>query len=529
MQQEPAVKKTLYWCKTCNVPLIGRSCGCGATGESIPLNKPYDLRPALPADQDLITQLLHERFGTIPVPQVILLNKTGGLDRNEMIIANGGRFGWIAFNPVSRKHELTLLPEAIPFIAPFAEKGIIEIPAGSGDDEAGKSRRIGGKKVDVTTSEPDGSVIVRYGGRYGTGVLTAGSVRVKELIRIEPQEPVNSDWGEVIRRNYDRLKDLERTAVRAIKQEMKAFKHVNASFSGGKDSTVALALARKAGVEEAYFVDTHLEFPETYEFIKEQNIQITLDGGDFWQGVQKIGPPGKDNRWCCKVVKMAPVRRWMDTLGPVLTIQGNRWYESFNRAELDLLSNNPHNPNQTNCSPIRSWRAFEVFLYLKWRNIPYNPLYDMGIERIGCWLCPSMLEAEYEILREQHPELAAKWDEYLLQWAKENGFSPEYIRYGMWRWKSLPPKMRELARDMGIVVPKQPDIEHIEHGERRERRDRRESQAGKPGHTGLMGRIRPSSSSEKAPLRTWSTRSGASTGTSRKRPDPRTRGDKERK
>lgn len=504
MQQEPAVKNTLYWCKTCNVPLIGRTCGCGASGEAIPLNKPYDLRPALTADQELITRLLRERFGQIPVPNVILLNKTGGLDRYEMLIANGGRFGWIAFNPATRRHELTLLPEALPFIVPFAEKGIIEIPPGSGDDEDGKSRRIGGKKVSVNTTEPDGSVIVRFGNRYGTGILTDGSVRIKELVKVDPCEVTDSDWGEVIRRNYDRLKDLERSAVRSIKAEMKNFKHVNVSFSGGKDSTVALALARKAGVEEAYFVDTHLEFPETYAFIDEQQVQIKLDGGDFWIGVEKIGPPGKDNRWCCKVVKMAPVRRWMDTLGPVLTVQGNRWYESFNRAELDLLSNNPYNPNQTNCSPIRSWRAFEVFLYLKWRNIPYNPLYDMGIERIGCWLCPAMLEAEYEILRETHPELSDRWDAFLDKWALDHGLPIAYNRCGMWRWKSPPPKMRELAKEMGIPLPRVSEIEHLpEHRERRdgvgfERRDRRSS-------TGQIGKMKPSTE-ERTPLKTWSSK-----------------------
>lgn len=514
MQQEPAVKKILYWCKTCNVPLIGRNCGCGAIGESIDLHKPYDLRPALTADHELISRLLRERYGDIPVPKVILLNKTGGLDRYELIIANGARFGWLEFDPVSRKHTVTLLPDALPYIVPYATSGVVDIPAGSSADDAGKKQRIGGKKVDVSTNEPDGSVIVRYGGRYGTGILTGNSVRIKELVRVVEETPAESDWGEVIRRNYDRLKDLERSAVRAIKHEMKEFDHVNASFSGGKDSTVALALARKAGVEEAYFVDTHLEFPETYSFIKESNIPITLDGGDFWQGVEKIGPPGKDNRWCCKVVKMAPVRRWMDTLGPVLTIQGNRWYESFNRADLDLLSNNPANPNQTNCSPIRSWRAFEVFLYLMWRNIPYNPLYDMGIERIGCWLCPAMLEAEYEMLREHHPELAARWDTFLQKWAADNGISQEYIKCGMWRWKSLPPKMRELAKQMGISLPKQPDIEHVDRGDRRERsytatRDGSEPQ--KRRHMGQLGINRNSSSTDRpSSSRTWNSSSNAS-------------------
>ncbi|MDD1728635.1 MAG: phosphoadenosine phosphosulfate reductase family protein, partial [Methanospirillum sp.] len=355
------------------------------------------------------------------------------------------------------------------------------------------------------------------GNRYGTGVLTAGSIRVKELIKIQEQQYPEADWGEVIRRNYDRLKDLERAAVRSIKQEMKNFPRVNISFSGGKDSTVALALARKAGVEEAYFVDTHLEFPETYEFISKQEVQITLDGGDFWTGVEKIGPPGKDNRWCCKVVKMAPVRRWMDTLGPVMTVQGNRWYESFNRAELDLLSNNPHNPNQTNCSPIRSWRAFEVFLYLQWRNIPYNPLYDMGIERIGCWLCPAMLEAEYEILRTVHPELADRWDAFLIAWADKQGLPKEYVTCGMWRWKSPPPKMRELAKELGIPLPRIPDIEHLQ-GDRREQRERtRPERRERRSFTGQIGTSR--SSGDRAPLRTWSSQRRSETDLGKNRSD----------
>ena len=43
---------------------------------------------------------------------------------------------------------------------------------------------------------------------------------------------------------------------------------VNVSFSGGKDSTAVLHLARKAGVTRAFFIDTTLEFPETLAFVR---------------------------------------------------------------------------------------------------------------------------------------------------------------------------------------------------------------------------------------------------------------------
>lgn len=75
----PPVKSVLYWCGDCNIPLLGRTCGCGCKGVAIPLIRPYDVRPALKADMDLLRDLLARRFGCGEIPNVILLNKTGGL------------------------------------------------------------------------------------------------------------------------------------------------------------------------------------------------------------------------------------------------------------------------------------------------------------------------------------------------------------------------------------------------------------------------------------------------------------------
>ena len=109
---------------------------------------------------------------------------------------------------------------------------------------------------------------------------------------------------------------------------------------------------------------------------------------DFWQAAEKAGPPGKDNRWCCKLLKLHPLKLYLADIGPCVTVQGNRWYESWNRAGLDETSQNPANPLQLNISPIRNWRALEVFLYLWWQGLPINPLYDRGLERIGCLPLP---------------------------------------------------------------------------------------------------------------------------------------------
>ena len=37
------------------------------------------------------------------------------------------------------------------------------------------------------------------------------------------------------------------------------------------------------------------------------------------------------------------------------------------------------------------------------------------------------------------------WERYLHDYAKRRGLPPEYIDMGFWRWKVLPPKMRQLA------------------------------------------------------------------------------------
>ena len=451
--REPPVKTTLFWCDQCNIPLIGRSCSCGANGRAIELLQPYDVRPALRADMEMIKALVSGQFGDIPLPNIVLLNKAGGLDRNDLVIVNGTRFGWLSFDPVSRQFGFDITPEAIPFVLPYATKGIVDLEQAavlSGDRDT--RGRIGGKRFTITTGVPDGTVIVKYRGRFGTAVLKDGSLRVKEVMPVTPVRPGDPEWTEAVTRNTYHLKNLERNAVRSIKQHMNDRPVANVSFSGGKDSTAILLLARKAGVNDAFFLDTGIEFPETIEFVHSLGIEVISGAGNFWAAVEKAGPPAKDNRWCCKLQKQNPLRLHLEKTGPCVTIQGNRWYESWNRADLELAVQNPLNPLQLNVSPIRNWRALEVFLYLWWQDAPINPLYDMGLERIGCYPCPSMLESEFSELGRIHPDLMARCMEFLTRWAEKKGLPPEYVTFGLWRWKGLPNKMQELCRQHNILL-----------------------------------------------------------------------------
>src|SRR5512135_1257950 len=300
VMREPPVKKILYWCEDCNVPLIAKSCACGREGKKIELLQPFDVRPALAADTALIKKLVAERFGTIPLAKILLLNKTGGVDRADLVIMYGERFGWLTFDPVSRKFSLDIAPEALPYVLSHVTQGIVDLDLQT--NARREQGRIGGKKIPLTSPAPEGTVIVQYKNKFGTGVVKDGSIRVKELISVVPRTPRNPGWEIAVEQNRYHLKNLERNAIRSIRQHIHDRPTANVSFSGGKDSTAVLHLARKAGVTNAFFIDTGIEFPETVDFVRSQGVEVIRKGGDFWQAVEKAGPPGKDHRWCCKLL-----------------------------------------------------------------------------------------------------------------------------------------------------------------------------------------------------------------------------------
>jgi phosphoadenosine phosphosulfate reductase len=266
------------------------------------------------------------------------------------------------------------------------------------------------------------------------------------------------------------MKQLIKDAFNTIRgiANQKDFKdsQVYVSFSGGKDSLTTLDLTRSAVKKsiKVFFANTGIEFPETVDFIrrfcKDNKIElIEVDVKDaFWENLPSFGPPAKDFRWCCKVCKLAPINTVMEECTSdgkkCLTIDGKRKYESFARSRIASKEENPFIPGQISVFPIRNWRAIEVWLYLNYRKVEYNPLYDQGFERVGCWLCPAELSAEYFRFREMHPELYTRWNDYLLAWAGQHGLDNKFIEHGFWRWKTLPPKMVRLSQELCInIVP----------------------------------------------------------------------------
>ena len=179
-----------------------------------------------------------------------------------------------------------------------------------------------------------------------------------------------------------------------------------ASFSGGKDSQVVLDLCTRAIPPtdfEVIYSDTGYELPpslalykdvEAYykqkfpslRFLTARNHESVLN---YWD---KIGTPSDNHRWCCSVMKTAPLYRKLmsgtDKKQKFLAFEGVRAEESVSRSEYNRIGKGVKHKFVVNARPILNWNTTEVFLYLLEHNLHINSAYRVGKPRVGCILCP---------------------------------------------------------------------------------------------------------------------------------------------
>lgn len=180
-----------------------------------------------------------------------------------------------------------------------------------------------------------------------------------------------------------------------------------ASFSGGKDSQVVLDLVTRAIPPtefEVIYSDTGYELPPSlhlYEDTKQyyterfpalkfsiaRNHETVLN---YWD---KIGTPSDSHRWCCSVMKTAPLYRALKVEGTnkqarVLAFEGVRSEESSRRSGYNRIGKGVKHNFVINARPIFDWNTSEIFLYLMLHKLPINNAYRHGKPRVGCIICP---------------------------------------------------------------------------------------------------------------------------------------------
>jgi len=230
-----------------------------------------------------------------------------------------------------------------------------------------------------------------------------------------------------------------------------------ASFSGGKDSQVVLDLCTRALPPDSFQViysDTGYELPsslELYEKVQDyyhklfptlkfsiaRNHEAVLN---YWD---KIGTPSDSHRWCCTIMKTAPLYRMLKVPGTnkqakVLTIDGVRAEESIRRSAYERIGKGKHT-NITNAHPIIGWNTVEIFIYLFRYKLPINLAYRLGKSRVGCIVCPFSTSWDDMIVKKYYPKELKPFEDRLKSWSLQLGIKDieTYIKNRKWKIKAL--------------------------------------------------------------------------------------------
>jgi phosphoadenosine phosphosulfate reductase len=456
--------------------VLGEACSsCDSVPRQFKLSLPADVRPCMGTGIDLIKDLFERYFGTSEFlnGRLIFLNRIAGEDRTDEIVVEGEVIGVLRFDVLSRDFKLDLKGAGARILGPLATRNVMRLKPAMGHI---KGRNLPGADIIecVGDFEKGDPLVVLSGSLVCAGVARtssqeAGSAKraigIKDAVKGRVWLPERDlRWPDFVNCNRAHLRELESRAVSDIRSFLgkRGEEEVTLSFSGGKDSLACYGVGRKAvGDITLLFANTGLEFPETVEYVRDfaSSRGLKLIEGEpsttFWEQLPAFGPPAKDFRWCCKVCKLAPITGIIEDRFPrgMVTLEGNRIYESFARARIGFVERNPFVPGQINLNPIREWRAAEVWGYIWMEGLEYNPLYEMDLQRIGCYLCPACLASEWEATRKTHPELYDEWNEALLEFYRDVGASDQFVENGFWRWKNPPPKMRRLAEKTGLSMP----------------------------------------------------------------------------
>ena len=448
----------LRWCDACHVPVLDERCGrCGAATREVPVTPPGDARPAFPSDIALVNRIYVEHFGAPLVPEgaIALLNKVPDPDRMEEVVVGGAVVGHIRYIPEEDRWEPIPRVEAAAVLQPARRYVVADEGAVPSIRDQGASLLAPGlREIDdavragdeVFILAPDRTVIGV--GRARVSADEARSMTRGAVVRTRRNVtglcvPGAASWQYAILANGTVLDRYESTAGAFVRELVEANPDlpVTVSYSGGKDSLVTLLVVMKVlGPVPMLFADTGFEFPETYQNIEtvaaRYGTELVRSSGEtvFDETFSEVGPPAVDARWCCGVCKLDPIGEAIrGRFGECLSFIGQRKYESAKRAKSRRVWRNPALPIQLSAAPIHTWTALHVWLYLFREEAPYNILYEQGLDRIGCYICPSSDLSMLRMIEREYPALMAAWNERLRAWQESRGLPDEWVTRGGWR------------------------------------------------------------------------------------------------
>lgn len=165
-------------------------------------------------------------------------------------------------------------------------------------------------------------------------------------------------------------------------------------WTGGKDSTVVLALWRDALREAApgaalrgLNLDTGCKFPEVLAFrdqlAREWSVELHVVRPGFDLGRY---PLAVDPVACCGDLKIRPLNEAIARLSIPALLTGVRADENPDRADRPWLEDHG---DHVRALPILEWTELDIWTFMVREGIPWCTLYDQGYRSLGCVPCTS--------------------------------------------------------------------------------------------------------------------------------------------
>jgi len=185
---------------------------------------------------------------------------------------------------------------------------------------------------------------------------------------------------------------------------------------------------------------------------------------DIYDNWSDFGPPSRLQRWCCSVTKSIPFYVALSSLSEersTTVFEGVRREESFTRSNYDRLAGSVKHTLVTNVRPIIDWSDTEVYLYLIFRGVKINPLYKLGLSRVGCSLCPFSSDWSEFLIRKIYPELNDRFLDEIYKTFNNNGLyitekQAKYISTGKWKTRGGEKYLNESVCSIEMVQPSNP-------------------------------------------------------------------------
>jgi len=249
------------------------------------------------------------------------------------------------------------------------------------------------RELYLVTRRLGGVADVYYGPRRVARIRIPDCLREIEVLELEkPLESFGLTMRSLLDANREFIEMLEHVSKSFLLRHGGDARRVIVPWSGGKDSTAALLLAREVFDNTiAVYIDTGVDFPENREYVEEMasrlGIELIIERAPVREELERgRALPTHEDRWCT-ALKIESIVRTVKRLGLSTVIVGDRDAESRSRSLRPFVR---VENGIRYLYPIKIWSTLHVQLFLEYKHVPHNPLYDAGFYRIGCYICPSL-------------------------------------------------------------------------------------------------------------------------------------------